>query len=170
MVSQRERQLDLLRIVSCMAWADGDVSDQERRLLEKLVTQYFTIDNSSSAPEEATQQLAAWRQDDSSLEEVVKRLDQLEDRLLVLKLANMMARVSQRPEDSSAINPEEKVVYRRLVDVLGLDEVQVKEAEWAAERELSEGKGIWAVLGTALSGLGAWPTTEMLETPGMQWL
>jgi hypothetical protein len=26
------------------------------------------------------------------------------------------------------------------------------------------------MLGAALSGLGAWPTTEMLETPGMQWL
>jgi hypothetical protein len=98
------------------------------------------------------------------------RLTVAEDRLLALKLAYMMARVSQRPEDSAAINPQEKALYRRLVEGLRLTEAEVKEAEWAAEQDLSSGKGIWALLGAAFAGLGAWPSQEMLETPGMQWL
>ena len=170
MPRERDRQLDLLRIVCCVAWADGDVSTDEKRLLEKLVAQYFPGSNGASPTEEAARQLAAWSLDDTVLEEAIRRLDSEEDKVLALKLANMMARVSQRPEDTSPINAQEKALYRRLVESLGLSENQVKEAEWAAEQDLASGKGVWAMLGAALSGLGAWPTTEMLETPGMQWL
>jgi uncharacterized tellurite resistance protein B-like protein len=170
MTRERDHQLDLLRIVCCVAWADGDVSADEKRLLEKLVAQYFPGSNGASSTEEAARQLAAWSLDDTVLEEAIRRLDSEEDRVLALKLANMMARVSQRPEDTSPINAQEKALYRRLVESLGLSENQVKEAEWAAEQDLASGKGVWAMLGAALSGLGAWPTTEMLETPGMQWL
>jgi uncharacterized tellurite resistance protein B-like protein len=170
MTRERDRQLDLLRIVCCVAWADGDVSTDEKRLLEKLVAQYFSGSNGASPTEEAARQLAAWSLDDTVLEEAIRRLDSEEDRVLALKLANMMARVSQRPEDTSPINAQEKALYRRLVESLGLSETQVKEAEWAAEQDLASCKGVWAMLGAALSGLGAWPTTEMLETPGMQWL
>lgn len=166
----RERQLDLLRIVCCVAWADGDVSADEKRLLEKLVAQYFPGSEGSNPSEEAARQLAAWSLDDTVLEDAIRSLESEEDRLLALKLANMMARVGQRPEDTSPINAQEKAVYRRLVEGLGLSETQVQEAEWAAEQDLASGKGVWAMLGAALSGLGAWPTTEMLETPGMQWL
>lgn len=170
MTSDRERQLDLLRVACCVAWADGDVSSQEKRLLEQLVARYFPSEDGTDALEEAGRQLAAWTMDGAPLDALLQRLTVAEDRLLALKLAYMMARVSQRPEDTSPINPEEKVLYRRLVDELRLTEAEVKEAEWAAEQELSSGKGIWAVLGAAFSGLGAWPSQEMLETPGMQWL
>ena len=93
-----------------------------------------------------------------------------EDRALALKLSYMMAKVGQRPQDSSPINPAEKALYRQLVEALGLSESEVTETEWAAEQELSSGKGVWAALGAAFAGLGAWPSQEMLETPGMQWL
>ena len=45
--SQRDRQLDLLRVVCCVAWADGDVSADEKRLLEKLVAKYFPCGDGS---------------------------------------------------------------------------------------------------------------------------
>jgi hypothetical protein len=170
MDSDRKRQLDLLRIVCSVAWADGDVSSQEKQLLARLVAQYFPSGDGSDAMAEAAQQLSAWALDGSVLKEVIPRLSAVEDRLLALKLAYMMARVGQRPQDSSSINAEEKVLYRQLVEGLGLSEAQIQEAEWAAEQELTSGKGIWTLLGSALSGLGAWPTSEMLEKPGMQWL
>lgn len=170
MASERERQLDLLRIVCSVAWADGEVSSQERQLLEKLVVQYFPSADGSDGTAEAARQLSAWAMDGSVLREVIPRLQAEEDRLLALKLSYMMARVGQRPQDDSSINAEEKALYRQLVEALGLSESQVKEAEWAAEQELASGKGVWALLGAAFSGLGAWPTRDMLETPGMQWL
>ncbi|MCP9880893.1 TerB family tellurite resistance protein [Cyanobium sp. Alchichica 3B3-8F6] len=170
MASDRERQLDLLQIVCCVAWVDGDVSAEEKRLLEQLVARYFSSENGADASEEAARLLEAWTVDGTLLDELMARLTVAEDRLLALKLAYMMARVSQRPKDSAAINPQEKVLYRQLVEGLRLTEAEIQEAEWAAEQELSSGKGIWALLGAAFSGLGAWPSHEMLETPGMQWL
>ena len=170
MASDRERQLDLLQIVCCVAWVDGDVSAEEKRLLEQVVARYFSAEDGADASEEAARLLAAWTVDGALLDELIARLTVAEDRLLALKLAYMMARVSQRPEDSAAINPQEKALYRQLVEGLRLTEAEVQEAEWAAEQELSSGKGIWALLGAAFSGLGAWPSQEMLETPGMQWL
>jgi hypothetical protein len=170
MASDRERQLDLLQIVCCVAWVDGDVSAEEKRLLEQVVARYFSADDGADASEEAARLLAAWTVDGALLDELMARLTVAEDRLLALKLAYMMARVSQRPEDSASINPQEKALYRQLVEGLRLTEAEVQEAEWAAEQELSSGKGIWALLGAAFSGLGAWPSQEMLETPGMQWL
>lgn len=169
-LSQQDRQLDLLKVVCCVAWADGDVSADEKRLLEKLVTKYFPCGDGSGANQEAARQLAAWTVDSSVLAEVIPRLASEEDRALALKLSYMMARVGQRPKDSSPINPAEKALYRQLVEALGLSESEISEAEWAAEQELSSGKGLWAALGTAFAGLGAWPSQEMLETPGMQWL
>jgi uncharacterized tellurite resistance protein B-like protein len=169
-LSQRDRQLDLLRVVCCVAWADGDVSADEKRLLEKLVAKYFACGDGSGANQEAARQLAAWTVDSSVLVEVIPRLTSEEDRALALKLSYMMAKVGQRPQDSSPINPAEKALYRQLVEALGLSESEVAETEWAAEQELSSGKGVWAALGAAFAGLGAWPSQEMLETPGMQWL
>lgn len=170
MASDRERQLNLLQIACCVAWADGDVSAEEKRLLEQVVTRYFPAGDGSDPTGDAARQLAAWTSNDAPLNELMERVTVAEDRLLALKLAYMMARVSQRPEDTAPINPQEKVVYRRLVEGLGLTEAEVKEAEWSAEQELASGKGVWALLGNAFSGLGAWPSQEMLETPGMQWL
>ncbi|MEB3200049.1 MAG: TerB family tellurite resistance protein [Synechococcaceae cyanobacterium] len=165
-------QLDLLRVVCCVAWADGDVSPAEKQLLEKLVSQYFPA--GESAEEEGTlaaaRQLAAWTMDLQVLDEVLPRLTSEEDRLLALKLAYMMVRVDRRPEDDADINPGEKVAYRRLVEGLGLDEQQVREAEWAAEKELAAQRSPWAVLTSVFAGLGAWPTPEVLETPGVGWL
>lgn len=139
--SQRDRQLDLLRVVCCVAWADGDVSADEKRLLEKLVAKYFACGDGSGANQEAARQLAAWTVDSSVLAEVVPRITSEEDRALALKLSYMMAKVGQRPQDSSPINPAEKALYRQLVEALGLSESEVTEAEWAAEQELSSGKG-----------------------------
>jgi len=170
MASDRERQLDLLQIACSVAWVDGDVSAEEKRLLEQLVARYFSSENGIDASEEAARLLAAWAVDGALLNEIMARLTVAEDRLLALKLAYMIARVSQRPEDSAPINPQEKALYRQLVEGLRLTETEVQEAEWAAEQDLSSSKGIWALLGAAFSKLGAWPSQEMLETPGMQWL
>ena len=46
-----------------MAWAEGDVSADEKGLLEKLVAKYFTSGDGSGANQEAARQLAAWTVD-----------------------------------------------------------------------------------------------------------
>lgn len=167
-------QLALLRIICCVAWADGDLADQERTLLEQLVERYFPEQQQNQEGRAALRQLTTWAVDLDGLEGAVRRLTNQEDRRLALKLAYLMANVHQGPADSSPINSQEKSAYRRLVECLGLGEQEVQEIEWAASQELAQARaqeqgpgGIWRRI---LGGLGAWPSQEMLESPGMSWL
>ncbi len=165
-----DRQLTLLKIACSVAWADGEVSPEERTLLQTLVARYFPDSSGQGSLEAAADQLAAWAQDPARLDGLVARLEDEEDRLLALKLGYQMARVGQRPEDSAPINALEKLAYRRLVEGLGLADDQIAEVEWAAEQELSARRGPWGVLGALFGDLGNWPTREMLQIPGVQWL
>jgi hypothetical protein len=98
-------------------------------MLKSSWPKYFASGDGSGANQEAGLQLAAWTIDSSVLEEVIPRLTSGEDRALALKLSYMMAKVGQRPQDSSPINPAEKVLYRQLVKALGLSESEVAAAE-----------------------------------------
>lgn len=166
----RDPQLALLRIVCGVGWADGELADQERDLLEQLVARYFPEQDQDDQRRAALRQLTTWAVDLDGLEGAVRQLASQEDRLLALKLAYMMANVHQGPEDASPINSAEKVAYRRLVDSLGLSEQQVQETEWAAGRELATERGPGAIWRRILDSLGAWPSQEMLDAPGMAWL
>jgi len=141
MASDRERQLDLLQIACCVAWVDGDVSAEEKRLLEQLVARYFSSENGADASEEAARLLAARTVDGALLNELMARLTVAEDRLLALKLAYMMARVSQRPEDSAAINPQEKALYRQLVEGLRLTETGFRKRSGPLSKTCPAAKG-----------------------------
>ncbi len=161
----RERQLDLLQVVCCVAWADGTVDEKERQLLEQIVDRL----NAESARQEA-RQLASWLQTPEQLEQVIPRIREHGDGPLAVKLAHMMAMASQGPDDDGLINPQERAAYRQLVENLGLDAKTVEEAEWAARDELATGRSFWQLLGDAMAAFGAWPTPEVLDNPAMRWL
>ena len=165
-----EADRDLLRILCCVAWSDGDFAPEEKQLLQRLVATYFLPDLEPLVAAEAAEALAHEALQMEGIEELVQRLQTAEDRQLALKLAFMMIRVSTRPGDVSSINPMERVAYRRLVEALGLAETDVQECEWAAEQEMLQQSGLRGILASRFQWLGAWPSQELLETPGMQWL
>ncbi|MFY8149886.1 MAG: YbjN domain-containing protein [Prochlorococcaceae cyanobacterium] len=165
-----EADRDLLRILCCVAWSDGDFAAGEKRLLTRLVQNYFLPDGDVQTTAEAVEALAAEALQPDVLRELVPRLTSQEDRQLVLKLAYMLIRIDSRPGESSSINPQEKRVYRQLVELLELEEADVQEAEWAAEQELRQHSGLIGILASRFQWLGAWPSPELLEAPGMQWL
>lgn len=134
--------LDLLRILCCVAWSDGEFSAEERELLARLVERYLVDDDGMPVPPEAVEALAERALQPEALDVLIPRLRTEEDRRLALKLGYMMIRASQQPGDESSINPLEKVAYRRLVEGLGLGEADVEEAEWAAEHDLEAGSGL----------------------------
>ena len=168
--SDQQRPLDLLKIACCVAWSDGDVSAEEKHLLEDLVFRYFPLEVGDSSLEAATSQLTAWAMDLSALDEVIPRLNSEEDKLLAVKFAYMVARVGQNPGDRSAINADEKKAYRYLVAALGMGERQVEEVEWAADKELDSSKGIKGLFGFLFDGLATWPSQEVLGSSPMLWL
>lgn len=168
--SDQQRPLDLLKIACCVAWSDGDVCAEEKQLLEDLVFRYFPLEVGDSNLDAAASQLSAWVMDLSALDEVIPRLVSEEDKLLAVKFAYMVARVGQKPGEPSQISPEEKQAYRYLVAALGLDERQVEEVEWAAEKELDSSKGIKGLFGFLFDGLSTWPSEELLGSSPTLWL
>lgn len=165
-----DRSLTLLKIACSVAWADGEVSADERELLLRLVGRYFPTGTAEASTEAAAEQLEAWCADPAQLDGLIAQLHSEEDRLLALKLGYAMARVGQRPADASPINSQEKLAYRHLVEGLGLSETQIEEVEWATEQELTESQGPWAVLTALVGDLTNWPSQDLLKVPGMQWL
>ena len=158
--------LDLLTLICCVAWSDGEFSGEERRLLEHLVQQHvITTDSGQPVSEQALAALADQALPLDLIERLVPRLGP-DDRQLALKLAYQMVRSDRRPGDSSSINAEEKVAYRRLVEALGLAEEDIAETEWMAEQELGKRQGNWlAVLAERFGSLGSWPSPELLQDP-----
>ncbi|CAK6698919.1 MULTISPECIES: TerB family tellurite resistance protein [unclassified Synechococcus] len=165
-----EADRDLLRILCCVAWSDGDFAAEEKQLLQRLVATYFLPEVDPLSAADTAEALADEAMQMEGIEELVQRLQTEADRQLALKLAFMMIRVSTSPGDASSINPMERVAYRRLVEALGLGEAKVQECEWAAEQELRQHSGLRGILASRFEWLGAWPSQELLETPGMQWL
>jgi hypothetical protein len=168
--SAQQRPLDLLKIACCVAWSDGDVSAEEKQLLDDLVFRYFPLEVGDSSLEIAANQLSAWVMDLSALDEVIPRLISEEDKLLAVKFAYMVARVGQKTGEPSPINPEEKKAYRYLVAALGLGQGQVEEVEWAADKELESTKGIKGIFGFLFDGLSTWPSQDVLGSSPMLWL
>ena len=162
----RERQLDLLQVVCCVAWADGSVDGRERQLLERIVDQLAA----EEGEREEARKLASWMQKPELMDEVIPRIRAHGDGALAVKLAQMMALASQGPSDDLPISPGERVAYRRLVEGLQLDATTVDEAEWAARQELASGHGFWHLLGRTMASLGAWPAPDVLDNPAMRWL
>ena len=168
--SGQQRPLDLLKIACCVAWSDGDVSPEEKQLLEDLVFRYFPLEVGDSGLDAAASQLSAWALDLSALDEVIPRLINEEDKLLAAKFAYMVARVGQKPGDATPINPQEKKAYRYLLAGLGLDEHKVEEVEWAADKEMESTKGIKGLFGVFFDGLATWPSQDVLGGSPMLWL
>ncbi len=161
------RELDLLRIICAVAWCDGDFSDEERRLLGRLVARYLSPPDGEGPSNEAVAMIASRAASLKLLDTLPRGLATPEDRSLALKLAYMMVRVGRAPGDREAINPSEKGAYRRLVEALALPDEDVRATEWAAEEELGQHSGgLIDLLRQRFAGLGAWPDEELLEPPG----
>lgn len=164
-------EMDLLRILCCVAWSDGEFSPQERQLLGRVVERYFPGPGEPSGAETAeamaSEAMAAAAMRPELLDELVPALATLEDRQLALKLAYQMMRIGPRTGEESGIQPQEKVTYRKLVEGLGLSEAEIRETEWAAEQELKPAGGLRSILTSRFGWLAdAWSSHDLLETPG----
>ncbi len=157
---------DLLRILCCVAWSDGEISAEEKTLLSRLAERMLLPGVGPASAGAAVETLVSEAMAPEALDALIPRLGSDEERTLALKLAYMVIRIGQRPGDGSSINPQEKLAYRRLVEGLGLEEDQIEAAEWAAEQELAQHTSLLGVLASRFGGLGAWPSSDLLEVPG----
>lgn len=144
---------NLFQIVCSVAWSDGEFSPEERDLLSRLIRQYSTAVDPAEEGVEGLHRLSSGPLRAEEWEQLVHSLGSEEDRELALKLSYMMIRISAGHTGRSGINRQEKIAYRRLVDLLALPLAKVEEIEWAAEAELSRTSGILDVLASRFRSL-----------------
>jgi uncharacterized tellurite resistance protein B-like protein len=150
-------QAALLRIVCTVAWADGECSRAERELLAEQVANHLLGDNPDSLAEAQLETFLAERLPVAGLDDLVTQLPGSDDRQLALKLSYMMVRVGRRSAAEPSINAQERVAYRHLVELLGLEDARIQEIEWAAEADLPKKEGLAQLLAELTAG---WRTPD----------
>ncbi len=150
-------QAALLRIVCTVAWADGECSRAERELLAEQVANHLLGDNPDSLAEAQLETFLAERLPVAGLDDLVTQLPGSDDRQLALKLSYMMVRVGRRSTAEPSINAQERVAYRHLVELLGLEDARIQEIEWAAEADLPKKEGLAQLLAELTAG---WRTPD----------
>lgn len=145
-------QAALLRIVCTVAWADGECSKAERELLAEQMATQLHGGSPESFGDAQLEAFLAERLPVSGLDDLVAQLPGSDDRQLALKLSYMMVRVGRRSPAEPSINAQERVAYRHLVELLGLEDARIQEIEWAAEADLPKKEGLAQLLAELTAG------------------
>ena len=89
------RQMDMLRAVAAMAWADGKLEPDEIRLmLDEFATLFATSETERSS---LKIQLRDYLGQNIPLEEVIPNVKSVEDRKTILKLGYQVIQASRKP-------------------------------------------------------------------------
>lgn len=131
------RQMNLLRVVTAMAWADGGLATEEVDVMLDRFSGIFAAD----APQQQMlrQELQDYMMQNIPLEELTPKLQTTEEKELVLRIGYEVICSSARSPEEENINEEEAVAYQKLVALLDLPADRVKQIQ--AEVEASHEQG-----------------------------
>ena len=123
------RQMNMFRIVASMAWSDGSLAGEEADLMLERLSHLFVTDPSQQHI--LQQELRDYLMQNIPLEELTSKLQNDEEKEVVLRLGYEVISASSRTPEEDSINEEEAIAYQKLVTLLGLsaDVVQRIEAE-----------------------------------------
>ncbi|MBF2084630.1 TerB family tellurite resistance protein [Thermoleptolyngbya sp. C42_A2020_037] len=133
-------QMTLLRVVAAMAWADGNLAEEEVDVMLDSFSGLFAAD--APQKEELRKELRDYVMQNIPLEELIPKLQTIEERELVLRLGYAVINSSARTPDEELVNDEEAEAYQRLVDLLGFAPETVKRVEEEAIADLSQSEGL----------------------------
>lgn len=121
------RQMKLLRVVTAMAWADGDLAEEEVDvMLERFSLLFAKTDEQT---QNLQQELRSYMMQNLPLEELIPKLETDAQRELVLTLGYEVIACSSRTPEEPNINQEEAAAYQKLVGMLNLPADRVKQIE-----------------------------------------
>ncbi len=132
-------QMAILRAVTAMAWADGQLEPDEIRLMLDQFAMLFA--KTEVEQRSLKQSLREYLGQIVPLEEVIPHLQTEVDRKLVLKLSYQVIQASRRSPGEPNVNLDEAAAYQRLIRLLDLsaDDVADIEAEVIPSDEASQG-------------------------------
>lgn len=131
------RQMNLLRIVTAMAWADGGLATEEVDVMLDSFSGIFAVD--APQQEALRQELQDYMMQNLPLEELTPKLQTPEEKEFVLRLGYEVIRASARSPEEENINEEEAVAYQKLVSLLDLPAETVQQVQ--ADLEASKQQG-----------------------------
>lgn len=138
------RQMNLLRIVSSMAWSDGHLAEEEVDLMLDRFSRLFAKDTNQQ--QKLYQDLQDYVTQNIPLEELTPKLTSEAEKELVLRLGYEVIGSSARTPEENKINDEEAAAYQHLVNLLGLPSETVERVETEAKAELEGDVNIIDVL------------------------
>jgi len=130
------RQMNLLRIVLALAWADGSLAKEEADVMLTNFSQVFA--NTPEGQEAVKQELRSYLVQDIPLEEVVPKLTTQTEKEFVLRLGYEVISASARTPDEDLINQDEQATYQQLVTLLDLPTSTVERIEQSAQTALGQ--------------------------------
>ncbi|MEM9807004.1 MAG: TerB family tellurite resistance protein [Cyanobacteria bacterium P01_D01_bin.56] len=129
------RQMNLLRIVLALAWADGSLAKEEADVMLSNFSQLFAT--TPATQDSVKHELQGYLVQDIPLQELVPNLTTDAEKEFVLRVGYEVISASARTPDEDLINKEEKVTYQQLVELLNLSPMTVQRIEQSAQATLS---------------------------------
>jgi tellurite resistance protein len=121
------RQMNLLRIVTAMAWSDGNLAAEE---VDVMLDRFSRIFATSPAQQQILrQELQDYMMQNIQLEELTPKLQSAEEKELVLRLGYEVIGASARTPEEERINAQEAAAYQKLVSLLGLSPETIQRIE-----------------------------------------
>lgn len=130
------RQMNLLRVVLSMAWADKNLEEKEVETMLSRFSQLFATD-----PDQQTylqHQLQEYFIQRVPLEEAASKLTTDAEKETALRLSYQVISASARTPDEAPVNQAESEAYKKLVGLLDLPSDAVSRAEQEATAALGK--------------------------------
>ncbi|MGB3534245.1 MAG: TerB family tellurite resistance protein [Microcoleaceae cyanobacterium] len=137
------RQMNLLRVVTAMAWADGHLAAEE---VDVMLEEFSRLFATGDRQEALRQELREYMMQNIPLEELIPKLQTDEERELVLMLGYEVIKSSARSADEPKINDEEAAAYQKLVNLLDLPDEVVKRVETVVNQQSQGSVGLIVTL------------------------
>ena len=130
------RQMNLLRIVLALAWADGNLAKEEADVMVTRFSQVFVTNPDHQ--DAIKQELRSYLVQDIPLQELVPNLTTEAEKEFVLRLGYEVISSSARTPDEDLINQDEQAIYQQLVELLNLPVSTVQRIEQTAQTALGQ--------------------------------
>ncbi len=131
------RQMNLLRVVLSMAWADQSLEQKEVETMLARFSQLFSTDPKQQAF--LQQQLQEYFVQNVPLEEAAAKLTTDAEKEVALRLSYEIIHASARTPEEKPVNQAESDAYNQLLELLNLPREVVSRAEQKATAALAEG-------------------------------
>ncbi|MEM6445204.1 MAG: TerB family tellurite resistance protein [Cyanobacteria bacterium P01_D01_bin.123] len=129
------KQMNILRAVTAMAWADGMLEANEIAVMTAKLSEAFA--DTPAARQGLAEKIRSYFNQQIPLEEVLPKLPEASDRRFILKVGYLVISASARDDTEPLVNKEELGAFQKLARMLELSDAEIHEVSEAVKSEFS---------------------------------